>query len=472
MSDKEEEILHDISPMSIASKTPGTAPNLAQIPTELVLNILQYFTVTRGYAELEDEKRRQAENAITVAALCSLARTCRRLNDLVTPFLYGSVLGVVTPGRWPSVIDFLKTITKRPALMDHVRYIECAWHGNMPEEILFHANLTSNTQTMLEQHEHWGPIVSRIPKPPNTGPLLAAERLLASFISFAHNLESIAIPVYFLQDVITLLPQYLTGLRELSVTSMDNGIGAFRTAAAPESDENHLLRLFWRDHSKRIIRGFPGNDSCSVAVEELVLEANWDLASIQVVLRRCKLLRKFKVRWDWPVMRGGAPIDLEILRQYLAPFESTLEYLAIDTLHADWPVEVFEKEPIGSLCEFTSLKHLEASGMVLWGDEGDTDDEDEPGEPPVPRQPPLSSILPSSLETLVIRKEWDDDMKDGLSGLAGDCATSQPNLKVVDCSWKPVPMPYGKNLITSFERANVMLKLNTNQVYEPKEDAT
>ncbi|KAJ4353760.1 uncharacterized protein N0V89_005490 [Didymosphaeria variabile] len=146
-------------------------------------------------------------------------------------------------------------------------------------------------------------------------------------------------------------------------------------------------------------------------------------------------------------------------REDLQPFEKTLEFLALDTLDSSWLVELEEDIPtIGSLREFTNLKHVEVSGMVLWSDDDGT-----------VKHPRLSSILPSALETLIVNVEWEDDVEEALADLAKDCAVHFPDLKKVDCSWRPAPMFVGRDLITEFEKAGVSLKLDIASTTEEEE---
>lgn len=451
--------------MPTVARTPGAAARtLDQLPTEIILEILQQLNVIRGFRwGLDDERNRRVHNIISVVALRNLARTCQRLNNLTTPFLYGSIIGVGMSGSWPAVVDFSNTIAKKPELMSHVRYIELDCHEDWSTEVLYHSNLISNTLTQLAKHAHWGPAICRIYDYGGLGPRFMAERLLAALISFAHNLQSFAIPDCFLTFVVNMVSPYPCGLRELWVTSPTSGIACVRTQVVPETDENHILRFLRRDHTKRVGKTFPGNATCSVVVEELVLEPNWNDLDIHDVLARCASLRKFTCRWGSEGVQDGHDVAFHKLRGNLARFESTLEYLAIGPRYADF-VNGNSAKLIGNLRQFTSLKHLKIFGSVLWRDQPEFEEHGEPiGVTTVTREP-YCSILPSSLETLLIETRWSEPWIDSLNDLARDCPIFLPNLKLVDCSWRPntdrIPALIGKDLIANFQRSGVTLNLD------------
>jgi hypothetical protein len=75
--------------MALISNNHGRSARLSELPGELILEILQYLTVTRGYLFIpEEEASRREENAQRVAALHGLTLACRRLNSIATPYLY------------------------------------------------------------------------------------------------------------------------------------------------------------------------------------------------------------------------------------------------------------------------------------------------------------------------------------------------------------------------------------------------
>lgn len=142
-------------------------------------------------------------------------------------------------------------------------------------------------------------------------------------------------------------------------------------------------------------------------------------------------------------------MQLPLLGQVLLQFEHCLESLTIDTLDCTWPIDIdSDVLPLGSLRNFRLLKHLDVSGLVLLGDYDTA------------TKPALSSILPASLETLKIEIEWDDEIEEVLYAYASDCASFQPALRSIECSWRPAPKTIAERLILSYKNIGVDLVLD------------
>ena len=454
--------------MSTTTGPSDSTANLASLPAELLLEVFQYLTAIRGYLSIpEDEVARQEENAQRTSALYNLTLTCRRLNEISTPFLYSSMLGLGSENSWVALNIFLRTITEKPTLMNHVRYIETGWSGSMSAGV--HMNGLKFRLTRLREHEHWASLISEHPEPEQDDdpdvPFLKWG--ISVLISLAHNLQSLGL-LNSWQGLLILVPQHNMSLRELFIGATVDfpRFGCLRTPTVSAVNYNPLKMLMcvWR---KGRLRHWPdlllryGNLQ-SVPIEEMELSGNWDALEMSIWLSRCDSLRRFTCRWT--AGPTGSPLFLAVLREDLRRFENTLEYLVLDTLESSWLVALDEWIPtIGSLREFVSLKHIDVSGMVLWSDDENVATDGSA------QHPPLSSILPPSLETMVVNVEWDYDIEDSLAGLARDCTLHLPNLKRIDCSWRPAPMLAGRDLVRRFEEAGVALKLDIAQTVEEEE---
>ncbi|KAL1608173.1 hypothetical protein SLS60_003112 [Paraconiothyrium brasiliense] len=465
--------------LQMYSATPSNSPKLDELPGELILEILQYLTVVRGYlATPEEEAARRAENAQRVVALHGMSLACRRFNDIATPYLYESITNIGQSTNWTNVESLLNTIIKKPSFIKFIRYIETGG-----DEI--DAALGSKLENKLEgirridynAFDYDGYVedgmVERFP----------STVVVSTLISLATNLESLAIDREWHLNVVYDLACN-PALRDISLRHVYDDGGIIHISASPTKHSSSVLvvmseiarvrvgdiwlnRLIWGGEDwylkqkARLSQPLPHPDELrSVSIEELVLKGNMEYVVLERLLSHCTSLRRLRYHWT-AASDGtlGVPIDLRKFRKRLQPFEKTLEVLALDTLDSSWLVELEEDIPtIGSLREFTNLKHVEVSGMVLWSDDDGT-----------VKQPRLSSILPSALETLVVNVEWEEDVEEALADLAIDCKAHFPNLKKVDCSWRPAPMFVGRNLITEFERAGVNLKLDVASSTEEEE---
>ncbi|KAF1974477.1 hypothetical protein BU23DRAFT_567308 [Bimuria novae-zelandiae CBS 107.79] len=399
--------------MSVAADNPESASTLAELPAELLLEILQYLNTMRGYISApEDEAARRAESAERISASHNLTLTCRRPNTIVIPFLYGSLIGI---GTHRNTLSLMFPV---PLLLD-----------------------------------------------PGSSPASSC------WLRIAQNLHSLGVHGAW-KVMLVLPPQHNTNLRELASVSWGDNTVVVRTPPLSGTIYSPLLMFlcskqlgFHVDASVRSV--LAGGQGQLVPVEELILEGNWHVTDIGMFISKCKSLRRFHCRWT--AAPEGEPINLAALRFDLRHLESSLESLILDTLDSTWMVELDREIPtIGSLHEFGVMKHLEVSGMVLWNDENLDEDLDKEEDAPS-KQPPLSWILPPSLETLVINVEWNYLVEDGLSGLSKDWTVHLPNLKSIDCSWRPAPMDSGEHLTAEFEKVGVALKLDIAKTVEEEE---
>lgn len=107
----------------------------------------------------------------------------------------------------------------------------------------------------------------------------------------------------------------------------------------------------------------------------------------------------------------------------------------------------------GSLRDFIALKRLDVSGLVLFGDPVDLEN----------TKPSLASIPPPSLKSLSINMEWDDDIEDALHSLLSDVSAYLPNLKLIECAWRPLPRVFGEYLVEAFAEKQVVLVLSLEE---------
>lgn len=340
--------------------------------------------------------------------------------------------------------------------MEYVRYID-TWREDVsqkPPDVL-KGTLQAAFESLLIS-DHW---TGRVPH--FVGPVPYFDEVYVTFISLARNLHAFAIGDYWSSLANLILQQHLH-LREISGIIPGEG-GEVRLGVLPTTGYNPLLVLLWTMSGLSRLTNMDGgrfdresretfyrHKPQQVPIEEIVVDnCNLNDKAIEILLQVCTSLRRFVCRWS--MIRDnilGVQINLEALRRHLAPLQQSLECLVLDTLESTWQVGLDENIPtIGSLRDFAALKHLDVSGMVLWSDDDTIE------------QPRLATILPPNLETLIINVEWDDYVEAGLVGLSKDCTSQLPNLKSVNCSWRPAPRPIAEALIAEFKDAGVTLEL-------------
>ena len=175
-------------------------------------------------------------------------------------------------------------------------------------------------------------------------------------------------------------------------------------------------------------------------------------------LKSCTSLKAFSCRWQWHDIGGSlsppSAVDLPRIYRSLERFQNSLTRLTIDTTESAWRVDLDTVIPaLGSLRTFKVLAYVNVGALVLWGD-GD-----------FLEQAPLSELLPESLEHLILKAEWDEDIEDRLYQLSSECTTSLPKLKRAECTWRPAPGFIADLLIDACHSAGVDLIL---EIEEPK----
>jgi hypothetical protein len=180
-------------------------------------------------------------------------------------------------------------------------------------------------------------------------------------------------------------------------------------------------------------------------IEELslgLLNANLDWVNQHV--RGCATLERFSCLWNWAEEYvPQVPLDLPRLRKSLSHLRESLTHLTIDTSdyiwhrHSDLTIL-----PLDSLQGFNALTYLKVDGLALWGDKW-------------MKIPRLSTILPPSLVTLILKTEWDNRVENAFYQLIDDCPTFLPNLRKLDCSWNPVDEGLATDLGHKFEVAGI-----------------
>ncbi|KAF2679650.1 hypothetical protein K458DRAFT_115650 [Lentithecium fluviatile CBS 122367] len=436
-----------IPPPPQSGKGTMSPSDFRDLPNELVLEALGHLLPIRGFLwSLEAEAGRREENARRVKALHDLTLTSRRLNALTTPLLYHSVIRAST--QWLAPLLFLRTVMENPLTIHQTQYIEIQ-EGDLGAVPRADVSLEQVWAELLAlgtwHHGGWTMFdgsVSILVTLANNATELALEGMHSAHILLGGN--------HFarLRCLWLKRPRYFDGAADITVSS-------------PLVANRSPVSTFTRLHGTAF-GGWEGLENLPevdpVEVVDLTLD-NCNLAPFQIyqLLKASNPLKRFSCRWKnrpmepnaFPINRPPQRIELEELRRDLGRSCHSLEHLELDTLESSWQVSLDEEIPtIGDLRDFTVLKHLDVSGLVLWSD-GDTAD-----------HPPLASILPASLETLKIHVEWDDYVEDGLMALSKDAPSYFPYLRSVDCSWRPASSHVAPLLIDMFAAVGIELKLS------------
>lgn len=446
---------------------------ISELPDELLVAISSQLYVERGFlADKEAEEKRHRENTVVVRSLHALALSCRKFNAVATPLLYQCIIR--SPRRCFVPLLF-RTILNNPQLGLHVRYIEFAtFHYTEPELRLSDSLAKSD---YCKYNERLKEAQWLAPDPESSEELLNNDidtlsadsarlrvrdllRLnqfsaLSVLLSITENLQDAALPDSH-AIVITLAFKRFTHpgkLRRLwlrCVPSSSRGPCSLRMMESNAKElrghlAHYLRRMYLREPLWLEFEPPPAMRTISLTVQDT------DSGYLDDHLRGCASLERLSWCWEWTdqfIPRHA--VELPALHKSLRQVRKSLTHLTIDTSESAWRVDINRIIPaLGSLREFTALTHLDVAGLVLWGD----DDTLEP--------PPLSSLLPESLETLIINTEWDDDIEDALQQLSVDCAASLPNLKKVDCTWRPAPGFAARYLKDTFHLIGVDLVLDT-----------
>lgn len=444
---------------------------IGELPDELLVNIVVQLRIERGFlAEEEAERQRLCKNAMVVRSLHALTLSCRKLKAIATPFLYQSI--IQTPGGLFMPL-FFRTLFDKPILGRYVRYIEYTsledcdiGHFNSDHdhftECLDHvcrSELHVSLESELDLGDRAGAASSRVitrltaSRTVHRSVATYSSSALLVVLSMTENLQEAALPDR--RAILTALIIRSGRLRQLWLKSDGSSTGlstrqpyALRVITSnPEDNRRHLphyLRRFCMLKENWItLEPLPAMEEISLTVIDV------DSIDIDDHLEDCASLKRFSCQWQWT--DSFVPLEtvnLPHLRRSLQRVCKTLTHLTIDTSESASRVDLDRGiPPLGSLCEFETLRYLNVAGLVLWGDDDLVD--------PLP----LSSLLPKSLETLVIKVEWDDDVEDALHELGFDCANALPSLKTVECTWRPVPKSIADYLTRSFRIVHVDLVL-------------
>jgi hypothetical protein len=427
--------LASVTDTTMADLHSAPEASLQYLPNELILEIMAYLLPRRGFLtppELEEQRR--TENTQRIQALRCLASTSRHLNALSTPLLYRSWVQLQSNSHHShKLLLFLRTtVLERPKTLQHLRYVEVRPGG------------VANW---------WDPTLNAIEESLKTlqGPATGLSKFLwAVGIVFrlANNLDELAFDGYIYYKTCDTYHPNLDRLQRLSLCDFNYPVGGVVTIAAPLASDHSPVSLYrWNSRYTD-----PGHIT-GVELQDLSLDdCNHVPAEIDLGLRVCLSLKRFTCRWrQYPELDDddAAPIDLHALRQSLGRFRHCLEHLELDTSESRWQVTLDEHIPtIGDLRDFTVLKHMDVSGLVIWSDDEEAEER------------LLAANLPASLETLVIKVEWDDYVEENLEALSKNAATQLPNLKSIDCSWSPAPVEVAPLLTNMFDAVGIDLTLS------------
>ncbi|KAH7359699.1 hypothetical protein BKA66DRAFT_573993 [Pyrenochaeta sp. MPI-SDFR-AT-0127] len=452
---------------------------VGELPNELLIAIVIQLEVRRGYlVDPEPETERQRDNNAIVRALHSLALTCRMLNSITTPLLFQCV--IQPPDRVCTTKLLLRTLSSRPDLSRYVQYIEC---HSCPMEL--EDTLPQHyTDTDLETYERllagarWTiPYMNQLSN--STSGLCRAfdqddeirhrqrslwiglahyrerdrqEFAVATLISIAENLSEVALNLTSTNFNILGSKQYPVGggLSRTWFRGRRQPHTSFHTFKANPSLQHNPLADFlcWE---------YVGmNREAFLELEEISINtADLRVGHVSNTLAPCRAVKRFACRWIGDTMEDPdrlnylSEVNLPALRRELYEWKTSFESVTIDTMDSSWLVSMDVDIPaFGTFRDFTSLKYLYVSGLVLWGDCHNLD------------YPRLSNILPDSLETIGIKTEWDDDVEGALHNLYEDRSTMLSRLRRVECTWRPAPKVAADYLMEAFIKHGVDLVLS------------
>jgi len=421
---------------------PCSHSHLEDLPNELILEIVACLLPIRGFfSSPEPEEGRRSENASRTKTLHGITLTSRRLNALASPLLYHSF---ILPAAGWNLLLFLRTVKERPETAHRLRYVEM-------QDGHFRGAMGSHTWSVWADLRAWACLlhsqglnvfdscVNVLFRLTNNIVELALEGLYSqmhyiSTLEFA-RLRQLSLKRFYLpRYAVQAYPAPLVHTVDLTIS------------AAPVANHSPVSTYICQLYA---LCGPRDIDPCQqvdpLGIFDVTLD-NCDLEQdqIDVLFQRIHSLRQFTCRW-----RDRTPINLLRLRQALRRFCHSLDYLELDTLESRWQVTLDEDIPtIGNLRDFTVLKHLNVSGLVLWSDNDTVE------------HPPLASMLPPSLETLAIQVEWDDYVEDSLMTLSQDAPSQLPNLKTIDCLWQPASVEMAPLLTDMFTAVGISLSLS------------
>jgi len=405
---------------------------IGELPDELLVNIVGQLRIKRGFlAEEEAERQRCSQNAVIVRSLHALTLSCRKLYAITSPILYQCV--IKTQGKLFIPLLF-RTFFNKPSLSRHVRYIEFA---TLDENELEPFGKTDRH----EFDERKAKILPPLHEWESTFPLnsLAGRDIVAVLTTMMENLQDASLPDEV--DILKALARvpYPGRLKRLWLITREKSLRPWWGHHL-----SYLLRIIIADakddqgHISHYLSRFclPAKECSQLAALPAMWEISlvvYDASSSQLEdhLKSYASLERFSCRWQWTDKDPHNVVDLPALHRSLQHVRRTLTHLTIDTSESAFRVEIESNIPaLGSLREFKVLRYLDVAGLVLWGD----DDTAEPA--------PLSLLLPESLEMLIIKDEWDDDIEFALLQLSADCRAYLPNLRRIQCNWRKPTADY------------------------------
>jgi hypothetical protein len=458
---------------------------IGDLPDELLIAVVSQLRVRRGYLADDDaEAKRRIVNTASVRSLYALSSSCRKLHAIATPLLYQCI---IQSQLQPYMPVLLRTLVSKPELAQHIQYIEFE-----SLEPLGQTPCDAYTESDLcKLREIVSTIQWLVPFPETTAELMAdrggerlRQRLIATLVVISRFSDALG--------TFVVLLSFANNIRDIA---LPHGVHSFNILAYWKFAQPSKFRRFWskgidmswfsgsfmhwEKYSLRALTAKPegqygvltdylrrlllSESTClnfgpPAAMEEVSLTVyDAQIEHLDFYLKDCALLERFTCRWKWTdQFTPEYEVDLPALRNSLQHVQKTLIDLTIDTMESAWRVDINRiVPPIGSLREFNALKHLDVAGLVLWGD----DDTSE--------SPALSSLLPQSLETLAIKTEWDDDIEDALYQLSVDCTDFLPNLKKVECTWRPAPRFVAEYLVDACRQEGVELILDIDEDLDP-----
>ncbi|EOA89215.1 hypothetical protein ACJQWK_09195 [Exserohilum turcicum] len=464
--------------MDSAAKAPPCP--ITELPDELLVAVASHLDIQRGpLMDRGAEARRRQANTATVLDIHALALTCRKLNAIATPLLYRCIVSSQTPSR--VVKRLLRTLVAQPELCRHIRYIESPGCVVDSPSVRLREEKSPDRLTKREMSEYidrlsclkwWGDSIDASLSDSFSRDLheLASRhglfgRLHAAAVclmTVAQNLSQAIISCVSFYASMFACKRYYSSNRLQTLwiyTPGSNPHYLRRYDAGPRPSGNPIVTLLGLEYEDSFRRS-----KASIVMDTVSLDGE-DIVegTLQHLLMPFAALKRFECRWrNLSTLREHvrlpsppAGIDLPAYRSVLLTLSDSLETLTIDTTDATCQVDMDEDIPaFGSFRQFTALKHLNVSGLVLFGDCHGQD------------YPRLSAILPDSLETLSIKTEWDRDIAVVLVTLYKDLSTTPSRLRILDCSCGPAPRMVAEMLMAAFRTTGIHLVLSIDETGE------
>ncbi|KAF2792858.1 hypothetical protein K505DRAFT_325870 [Melanomma pulvis-pyrius CBS 109.77] len=405
--------------------------DLMDLPDELLLQITECLHLIRSdqpqsqaFKSKEQERSRQRENHQRQKALYALCLTSRRLNRMAEPLLYSAFLGSSTWRGFRPIKLFHQTVSDRPGLARHVKYVEnrlSDYLGNgLYDDMEFYGAVDMVQEYFLK---------------------------LASIVGHATNIQHLSVVSLETADVSfwchifgnELHPQLATHgfpkLQTLCLQIQTEGYGLGDASAWFRRIANELTNVPTLTSLRASGVVTSGGSAPLVGRYKLldtveISDAILEFDEVMHLTSACENLKHFNCHWAFLNCDGlSQPSDLY---PGLSPHKDTLETLHLDVREARFHHGPFALEPLGSLRGFTALKFVSICTTTLLATDLsilDFPDQHLPWR--------IAQLLPPSLESLTLLLQsdhgYDDDFRIdeafALWDLAEDCETMLPNLK-------------------------------------------